>query len=76
MPGEEHVRLDFSDTRAFGPAETRFSLTNLHEDEIRDLASGCTPAVVRAMAMACLSWQDEDARKAARPEPRKRRKSA
>jgi hypothetical protein len=68
------MHLDFGAAKpARRPNETRYTLTDLSEDEIQDLAAGVVPRVVKAMAAGCLAMIDEDERKAARPEPRKRR---
>jgi hypothetical protein len=65
------VRLDFG-ADVGPPTETTYSLVSLSEDQIRDLAQGYVPRVVRAMAMSCLDWQDEDERRARRHVPRRK----
>ena len=69
------IRLDMSEGVERQANETRYSLVDLSEGQIRDLASGYVPRVLQAMAISCLDWQDEDERRARRPEPRKKRKT-
>ena len=70
---DQVIRLDLGAGVAREPNETRYSLVDLSEGQIRDLASGYVPRVLQAMAISCLEWQDEDERRARRPEPRKKR---
>jgi hypothetical protein len=67
------VRLDLGASVGRQPNTTTYSLVDLSEDQVRDLASGFVPRVVRAMALGVLDWQDEDERRARRPEPKRRR---
>jgi hypothetical protein len=46
--------------------ETLFSC-QLNEAQVRDLASGFVPRVVRAAMVSLLDWLDEDERRARRP---------
>ena len=66
------IRLDLGASVQV-PHETTYALVDLSEDQIRDLAAGFVPRVIRAMALGCLDWQDEDERRARRPAPKKTR---
>jgi hypothetical protein len=53
------MHLDFGAAKpARRPNETRYTLTDLSEDEIQDLAAGVVPRVVKAMAAGCLAMID------------------
>lgn len=73
MP-DDVIHLEFGALRDEG--ETRYSLSSLSEAEIADLAAWIVPRVVKAMAAGALNWADEDERKAARPEPKRKKKTA
>jgi hypothetical protein len=70
---DQVIRLDLGASVNRQPHETTYSLVDLTEDQVRDLASGFVPRVIRAMALGVLDWQDEDERRAARPERKKRK---
>jgi hypothetical protein len=61
------IRLDCGASVGTESDATTYSLVDLSEAQIRDLASGYVPKVVQAMAMSCLDWADEDERRARRP---------
>jgi hypothetical protein len=73
---DQVIRLDFGASVNRQPHETTYSLVDLTEDQVRDLASGFVPRVIRAMALGVLDWQDEDERRARRPVPQKRKRHA
>lgn len=72
---DQVIRIDLGAGVGRQPNTTTYSLVDLSEDQVRDLASGFVPRVVCAMAMAVLDWQDEDERRARRPAPKKRRRA-
>lgn len=55
--------------------ETLYSC-QLNQAQVEALASGFVPASIKAVMWDFLSWQEQEAAKAARPEPKKRRKTA
>jgi hypothetical protein len=68
------IRLDMGGSVGRLPNTTTCALVDLPEDVVRDLAEGRVPRLLRAMAMGCLEWHDEDERRARRP-PAKARKA-
>lgn len=46
----------------------------LNQQQVEALAAGFVPAAIKAVMWDFLSWQEQLEAKAARPEPRKRRK--
>lgn len=48
----------------------------VNEAEALDLAAGCVPRTVQALARTALEWRDQDERNAARPVKSQKRKSA
>ena len=48
----------------------------LNEYQVEQLASGFVPASVKAQMLDFLTWREQDEAKAARPEPKPKRKKA
>lgn len=70
------IRLDFGASVGRRPNTTTYALVDVSEEQIKDLARGYVPRVVQNMAVCCLEWADQDERRAQRPVPARKKRSA